>query len=113
MAKAVRTESGKWHTVAYYKDSAGKVHRPSFTADTKAEVLFLAKQFENKQKEKAQKPNAQMTVGQAAKQFVIGDDDQLVTVNGSGGVGQHTVKRGAVFPDIGQHLRPAVAGDRR
>lgn len=70
MGKAVRTASGKWHTVAYYKDSAGKVHRPSFTADTKAEVLFLAKQFENKQKEKAQKPNAQMTVGQAVDAYI-------------------------------------------
>lgn len=46
MAKAKKLPSGKWRCQAFdYKDANGKIHRKSFTADTKKEAEYLAAEF--------------------------------------------------------------------
>lgn len=43
MAKAKKLHSGNWRTQVFdYKDSNGKSHYKSFTAETKAESEYLA-----------------------------------------------------------------------
>ena len=45
MAKAKKLPSGKWRAQAYYKDKAGNIYRPSFTAGTKREAEMMAEKF--------------------------------------------------------------------
>ena len=43
MSKARKTKSGSWRVTVYdYKDSTGKVHQKTFTAETKREAERLA-----------------------------------------------------------------------
>ena len=49
MATVKKLPSGKWNALAYYKDPVtGKVHRPSFTANSKAEAIRMAAEWESK-----------------------------------------------------------------
>ena len=43
--KAKKLPSGNWRVQAYYKDKAGNVYRPSFTASTKREAEMAAEKF--------------------------------------------------------------------
>ena len=44
--KAKKLPSGNWRVQLYYKDKAGKIYRPSFTAATKQEAEMQAAKFE-------------------------------------------------------------------
>lgn len=61
--KAVKLPSGNYRVQVYYKDANGKVHRPSFTAPTKAEALRMALAAEKKKAEP-------MTVYEAAQRYI-------------------------------------------
>jgi len=65
MPKAKKTSSGRWKVTIYdYKDSTGKVHRKSFTADTKREAERMAAEYQ-------QGPAlADLTVGEAVKRYI-------------------------------------------
>jgi integrase len=65
MANARKTASGKWRITIYdYKDSAGKVHQKTFTADTKREVERMANEYKNGPK------ISDLTVGEAVKGYI-------------------------------------------
>lgn len=52
MAKAKKLPSGRWRVQVFdYKDENGKLHRKSFTADTKKEAELLAMDFQINRKE--------------------------------------------------------------
>jgi integrase len=71
MTKPQKLPSGAWRTQAYYKDADGKVYRPSFTADTKAECIRLAAEFEtNKKAELEKRRNGSVTVGEAVDRYI-------------------------------------------
>ena len=61
--RAVRLPSGNYRVQIYYRDESGKVHRPSFTAPTKAEALRLALAAEKKKVE-------HMTVAEAVERYI-------------------------------------------
>lgn len=65
MPKAKRTKSGKYRVTVYdYKDSTGKVHQKTFTADTKNEAERLANQYKNGPK------ISDLTVGEAILKYI-------------------------------------------
>ena len=65
MPKAKKTQSGKWKVTIYdYKDSAGRIHQKSFTAETKREAERLAAEYKTAPKV------ADLTVGEAVKGYI-------------------------------------------
>ena len=65
MPKAKKTKAGTWKVTIYdYKDSTGKVHQKSFTAETKREAERLANEYRNGPK------LSDMTVGEAVKGYI-------------------------------------------
>lgn len=65
MPKAKKTKSGKWKVTIYdYKDSTGKVHQKSFTADTKREAERRANLY------KGGASLSDLTVGEAVKGYI-------------------------------------------
>ena len=65
MPKAKKTKSGTWKVTIYdYKDSTGKIHQKSFTADTKREAERLANTYRNGPK------LSDLTVGEAVKKYI-------------------------------------------
>lgn len=65
MPRAKKTSSGKWRCVIYdYKDSAGKIHQKSFTADTKRDAERMAIAY----KEGPQLSD--ISVGEAMKKYI-------------------------------------------
>ena len=62
MPKAKKTASGKWRVTIYdYKDSTGKIHQKTFTADTKREAERMAAEYQRGP------VLADLTVGEAVK----------------------------------------------
>ena len=45
MAKATKLPSGSWRCKAYYTDEYGKYKSKSFTADTKKEAEYMAREY--------------------------------------------------------------------
>jgi len=69
--------SGAWRIQAFYKDPVtGKVSRPSFTAETKAEVLMQYAEFLQDHKER-RIPLQQLTVGQAVDRYIAMSEPTL------------------------------------
>lgn len=65
MPKAKKTKSGKYRVTVYdYKDSTGKVHQKTFTADTKREAERLANVY------KGGATLSDLTVGEAVKGYI-------------------------------------------
>lgn len=65
MPKAKKTKSGKWKVTIYdYKDSTGKVHQKTFTADTKREAERRANLY------KGGASLSDLTVGEAVKGYI-------------------------------------------
>ena len=65
MPKAKKTASGKWRCTIYdYKDSAGRIHQKTFTAETKREAERMAIAY----KEGPQLSD--LTVGEAVKLYI-------------------------------------------
>ena len=65
MPKAKKTASGKWRCTIYdYKDSTGRIHQKTFTADTKREAERMAVEY----KEGPQLSD--LTVGEAVLKYV-------------------------------------------
>lgn len=65
MPTAKKTKSGKFRVTVYdYKDSSGKVHQKTFTADTKTEAERLANQY------KDAPIMTDLTVGEAVKGYI-------------------------------------------
>lgn len=68
MEQAHRTPSGNWKIKVYaYKDSEGKQHCKTFTADTKKEAERLARQYKYGVADKA---SADITVSEAVSQYI-------------------------------------------
>lgn len=60
MAKAKKLPSGRWRVQVYdYTDENGKIHRKSFTADTKKEAELIALDFQQNGRKKKQ---SEMTI---------------------------------------------------
>lgn len=65
MPKAKKTKSGKWKVTIYdYKDSTGKVHQKSFTAETKREAERMANAY------RGGPQLSDLTVGEAVKDYI-------------------------------------------
>ena len=65
MPKAKKTASGKWRVTIYdYKDSTGKIHQKTFTADTKREAERKATEYQRGP------VLADLTVGEAVKKYI-------------------------------------------
>ena len=65
MPKAKKTKAGTWKVTIYdYKDSTGKVHQKSFTAETKREAERLANEYRNGPKV------SDLTVGEAVTSYI-------------------------------------------
>ena len=65
MPKAKKTKAGTWRVTIYdYKDSTGKVHQKTFTAETKREAERMAAEYRNGPK------LADLTVGEAVKGYI-------------------------------------------
>ena len=65
MPKAKKTKAGTWKVTIYdYKDSTGKVHQKSFTAETKRDAERLATEYRNGPK------LSDLTVGEAVKGYI-------------------------------------------
>ena len=65
MPKAKKTQSGKWKVTIYdYKDSTGRIHQKSFTAETKREAERLAAEYKTAPKA------ADLTVGEAVSAYI-------------------------------------------
>ena len=63
--KAIKKPNGKWRVTVYdYKDSAGKIHQKTFTADTRREALRLATEFREGPR------LSDLTVGEAVKGYI-------------------------------------------
>lgn len=68
MAKATKLPSGSWRCKAYYTDEYGKYKSKSFTADTKKEAEYMAREY-LMEREHAAKPENR-TLGEAADIFL-------------------------------------------
>lgn len=65
MPKAKKTAAGKWKVTVYdYKDSTGRIHQKSFTADTKREAERMANEYKNGPK------LSDLTVGEAVLGYI-------------------------------------------
>ena len=65
MPRAKRTKSGKYRVTIYdYKDSTGKIHQKTFTAETKAEAERLANAYKDGPK------ISDLTVGEAILKYI-------------------------------------------
>lgn len=68
MAKAIKLTSGRWRCQVFdYKDDAGKIHRKSFTADTRREAERLAAMW---QSDREETKKAGMTLEAAMVEYV-------------------------------------------
>lgn len=65
--KAKRLPSGNWRVQLYYKDKAGNIRRPSFTAQTKREAELAAERF---MYDTDRKLAGNITVGQATSNYL-------------------------------------------
>ncbi len=71
MAKARKLPSGRWNIQVHdYTDDQRKEHRRSFTADTKAEVEFLAAEFTRDKELNRAKKKTDLTVGDAVDKYI-------------------------------------------
>lgn len=68
MAKATKLPSGSWRCKAYYTDEYGKYKSKSFTAETKKEAEYMAREY-LMEREHAAKPENR-TLGEAADIFL-------------------------------------------
>lgn len=69
MAKAKKLPSGRWRVQVFdYKDENGKLHRKSFTADTKKEAELLAMDFQINRKETSKPKNR--TIEQCINDYI-------------------------------------------
>lgn len=65
MPKAKKTKAGTWKVTIYdYKDSKGKIHQKTFTAETKSEAERLAREY------KSNPQVADLTVGEVVKSYI-------------------------------------------
>ena len=65
MPKAKKTSSGRWKVTIYdYKDSTGKIHQKTFTADTKREAERMAAEYQRGP------ALADLTVGEAVQKYI-------------------------------------------
>lgn len=65
MPRAKKTKSGKYRVTIYdYKDSTGKIHQRTFTAETKSEAERLAREY------KEHPVVSDLTVGEAVKGYI-------------------------------------------
>lgn len=65
MPKAKKKANGQWRVTVYdYKDSSGKIHQKTFTADTKREAERLANDYKNGPQ------LSDLTVGEAVKGYI-------------------------------------------
>jgi integrase len=94
MAKARKLPSGNWRCKANYTDGQGKYVNKSFTADTKNEAEYLAKQFLVDMKHK--KKPANKTIGEMVTEYI---DSRTHTLSPSTVVGYRKIQRTA-FTDI-------------
>ena len=63
--KAIKKPNGKWRVTIYdYKDSTGKVHQKTFTADTRREAIRLANEYKDGPQ------LSDLTVGEAVKGYI-------------------------------------------
>lgn len=70
MAKARKLKSGSWNIQVYdYTDQNNKRHYHSFTADTKAEVEFMAAKY-NRVRTVVHKPKYDLTVLEAIERYI-------------------------------------------
>ena len=67
-SSATKQKNGKWRCKAYYTDEAGKYTSKSFTAETKKEAEYLARNFIMERKHNAKPEN--ITLGQLADRFI-------------------------------------------
>ncbi|MBR2999684.1 MAG: hypothetical protein IKF39_01690 [Oscillospiraceae bacterium] len=67
-----KLKSGNWTIQLHITDSLGKVHRPSYTAPTKAEVLDWASQFQ-----KSHEKKVFLTVREAVRRYIDLSRDTL------------------------------------
>ena len=65
MATPKKLPSGQWRAQGYYKDSAGNVYRPSFTAATKAEAARMCAEWQTSKKQPVT-----LTIGDCVKQYI-------------------------------------------
>ena len=56
-SSATKQKNGKWRCKAYYTDEAGKYTSKSFTAETKKEAEYLARNFIMERKHNAKPEN--------------------------------------------------------
>ena len=65
MPKAKKKANGQWRVTVYdYKDSAGRIHQKTFTADTKREAERMANEY------KTGPSLSDLTVGEAVKGYI-------------------------------------------
>jgi integrase len=65
MANAKKTVSGKWRITIYdYRDSTGKTHQKTFTAETKKEVERMANEY------KSNPLISDLTIGEAVNNYI-------------------------------------------
>ena len=65
MANAKKTASGKWRITIYdYRDSTGKTHQKTFTAETKKEVERMANEYKNAPR------LSDLTIGEAINGYI-------------------------------------------
>lgn len=94
MPKAKKLPSGSWHIQGYYKDAAGKVHRPPFTAPTKVEVELMYAEFMANKKDAA--PAPKLTVGQAVDRYI----SLSAPVLSPSTIHRYELMRAHSFPDL-------------
>jgi len=93
-SSATKQKNGKWRCKAYYTDEAGKYTSKSFTAETKKEAEYLARNFIMERKHNAKPEN--ITLGQLADRFIESRSNLL---SPSTIVGYKKIRRTA-FQDI-------------
>ena len=80
MATPYKTKSGKWAIRVYsHTDQNKKPHQKRFTADTKKEVLAMAREFEF---DRGRVANGEMTVAECVRQYIDKRKLSPTTLNG-------------------------------